>query len=237
MAKKKYYAIRKGYIPGIYSSWSEAEAQVKGFSGAQFKGFSSEKDAHDWLDGKEILSQKRTVSKKKHVCFDNLDCGENDILVYTDGGAIGNPGPGGYGAVVIDQGKKHELQGGYRLTTNNRMELMACIVALRHLNQSADKIVLYSDSSYVVNGISRGWVKKWKINGWLTSNKNSVKNRDLWEELLALTQKLDVEFRWVKGHAGNPLNERCDKLAVQAARGDDLLPDVEYEASKRSELL
>ena len=151
------------------------------------------------------------------------------VELHTDGACSGNPGPGGWGALLRYGKKEKELSGGYRLTTNNRMELMACIVALQQIKKSSKKLVLFSDSSYVVNGISKGWVKKWRTCGWLKSDKKPVINQDLWEKLYLLQERLDIEFRWVKGHAGNPLNERCDQLAVQSARGSDLPVDVGYQ--------
>jgi ribonuclease HI len=152
------------------------------------------------------------------------------IIVYTDGGSINNPGPGGYGIVIEMDGQRRYLSGGYRHTTNNRMEMMAAIVALRELKGCGKKIVLYSDSSYLVNGIKKGWAKKWRSKGWRKSDGKPVLNVDLWQELMALLEDVDVSFNWVKGHAGNELNERCDRLAVTAARQSDMETDVVYEA-------
>lgn len=241
MAKKKWYAVKKGKIPGIYTEWPKAEAQVKGFPGAKFKGFASEKEAQLWLEGK-LKEDKSTVKIKKtrKPTSENTAPREgfgDGIVVYTDGGAINNPGPGGYG-VVLTYGEKcgtklantrKELSGGFRLTTNNRMELMACIVALRQLKKVDTPVTLFSDSSYVVNGIRKGWAKKWQKNGWLKADKKPVMNQDLWSELLELSENLQVSFHWVKGHAGNPMNERCDKLAVQSAKGRSLSIDKGYE--------
>ena len=139
---------------------------------------------------------------------------QNAIIVYTDGGSINNPGPGGYGIVIETDGKRQELSGGFRHTTNNRMEMMAAIVALRSLQDCRKKICLFSDSSYLVNGITKGWAKKWRSKGWRKSDGQPVLNVDLWKELLALLDSAEVSFNWVKGHAGNELNERCDRLAV-----------------------
>ncbi len=241
MAKKKWYAVRKGKVPGIYTEWPKAEAQVKGFPGARFKGFASEQEAQLWLEGKpveqkESENRKRTTKPQNKVAAPQ-DGFEDDIVVYTDGGAINNPGPGGYGIVLV-YGKKcgkklantiREISGGFRLTTNNRMELMACIVALRQLEEVDLPVTLFSDSSYVVNGIRKGWAKKWQKNGWLKADKKPVMNQDLWSELLNLTESLKITFHWVKGHAGNPMNERCDKLAVQSAKGGRLSIDTGYE--------
>lgn len=227
MAKKNYYAVRRGAVPGIYRTWPEAEAQVKGFGGAQFKGFATEAEANEWLAGEDVQEQKKP--QKPSTDGQAIEVEEGQIKVFTDGGAIGNPGPGGYGVVIFSSSGNKELSGGYALTTNNRMELMACIVALRQLTGFKQRITLFSDSSYVVNGISKGWAKSWRRRGWLKSDGKPAVNQDLWRELLELTEALDIQFHWVKGHAGNPLNERCDKLAQSSARGANLQTDAGYE--------
>ncbi|CDZ23817.1 Ribonuclease H [[Clostridium] cellulosi] len=138
------------------------------------------------------------------------------VEIFTDGACRGNPGPGGYG-VILRYGKhEKELSGGYSNTTNNRMELLAAITGLAALNEQC-RVTLYSDSSYLVNGIKKGWAKKWKANGWIKGDKKPALNADLWDKLLQLIDKHEVEIVWVKGHAGHPENERCDKLAVEAA--------------------
>jgi ribonuclease HI len=151
------------------------------------------------------------------------------ITIYTDGGSIYNPGPGGYGAIIIQDDRHQEITGGFRLTTNNRMELMACIAALRALKSRDRPITIFSDSSYVVNGISKGWAANWRRRGWIKADGKPAVNPDLWQELLNLVTGLDITFQWVRGHAGNPLNERCDELAVTTARQDNLPVDTEYE--------
>ncbi|MGE4312666.1 MAG: ribonuclease HI [Pseudobdellovibrionaceae bacterium] len=135
------------------------------------------------------------------------------VIIYTDGACSGNPGPGGWGAILAYNGSEKELYGGEPETTNNRMELMAAIKALEALTRPV-KIELYTDSSYVQKGVME-WMSGWKAKGWRTSDKKEVKNRDLWEELDALVSKHDVTFHWVKGHAGHPENERADALAVK----------------------
>ncbi len=155
--------------------------------------------------------------------------GPGEVVIYTDGGAINNPGPGGYGVVQLYDDQRRELAGGFRLTTNNRMELMACIVALRELEQRDKPVRLYSDSSYVVNGINKGWAKNWRRRGWIKADRQPALNPDLWGELLDLVAGLQVSFHWVRGHAGNPLNERCDQLAVAMARSSGLPVDEGYE--------
>ena len=151
------------------------------------------------------------------------------IIINTDGACIGNPGPGGYGVVLIYGDHRRELSGGYRRTTNNRMELMGPIKGLETLNQSC-RVTLYSDSQYVVEGIDKGWAKRWRGNGWMRNKREQAVNPDLWAELLDLCDKHEVEFRWVRGHAGDPENERCDQLAVQAAHQENLPVDEGYES-------
>ena len=140
-----------------------------------------------------------------------------EITIYTDGSALGNPGPGGYGAVLISGRFRKEVSQGYRLTTNNRMELMAVIAALKRLKEPCE-VRLYSDSQYVVGAFANRWVESWQRNGWRTANKGEVKNVDLWTELIALTRMHKVEFIKVKGHADNEFNNRCDKLAREECK-------------------
>ena len=149
------------------------------------------------------------------------------VTIYTDGACKRNPGPGGYGVVLIDGEHRRELSGGYRRTTNNRMELMGPIRGLAALSQSC-RVTLYSDSRYVVNGIEKGWAKRWRAKEWMRNKQEGAINPDLWGKLLDLCEIHEVEFRWVKGHTGNRENERCDRLAVQATRQDDLPPDEGY---------
>lgn len=147
------------------------------------------------------------------------------MIIYTDGGCDPNPGRGGYGVVLIHGNYRKELSGGFRLTTNNRMELTAVIEALKALKESC-RVKLYSDSEYVVNAINKGWVHNWIKKRW-----KKVKNPDLWQQLVELTGKHQVQFIWVKGHAGIPGNERCDQLAVEATKLTDLPADIIYETT------
>lgn len=152
-----------------------------------------------------------------------------NVTIYTDGSARGNPGPGGYGAVLrytAPSGKEHvlELSRGYERTTNNRMELMAVIAALEVLNRPCT-VELHSDSQYVVNAFNKHWIEGWIKRGWKTAGKKPVKNPDLWKRLLDAKRAHDVTFIWVKGHAGNTFNERCDQLATSAADNGPLYPD------------
>ncbi|WP_245581313.1 ribonuclease HI [Pseudidiomarina sediminum] len=149
------------------------------------------------------------------------------VHIYTDGSCLGNPGPGGYG-VVIEYGKhKKELAKGFRLTTNNRMEMLAAVVALEALNQPC-QITLTSDSQYLKQGIQQ-WIHNWKRNGWRTSNKKPVKNADLWQALDKACARHKVQWEWVKGHAGHPQNERCDELAREAASQHATHDDTGYQ--------
>ena len=136
------------------------------------------------------------------------------VEIFTDGACSGNPGPGGWGAVLRYGSAEKELSGGAADTTNNRMELSAVIAALSALKEPC-KVTLTSDSKYVIDAVTKGWAKKWQANGWVKSDKKPALNADLWEKLLALLEKHDVRFVWVKGHAGHLENERCDRLAVE----------------------
>jgi ribonuclease HI len=155
------------------------------------------------------------------------------VEIFTDGGAQGNPGPGGFGVILKHQDHVKEISGGFRLTTNNRMELIAAIRGLQALKERCD-VTVFSDSQYLVNGIEKGWAKRWRANGW-KRNKQGEKalNADLWAILLELGAHHRVKFSWVRGHAGHAENERCDELAVTAANGKGLPPDLVYEASQR----
>lgn len=135
------------------------------------------------------------------------------VEIFTDGACSGNPGPGGYGAILRFGEHMKEISGGEALTTNNRMELMGVISALSALKFPCD-VVLTTDSKYVVDSVTKGWAKGWKANGWVKADKKPALNVDLWEKLLDLLEVHNVEFIWVKGHAGHPENERCDQLAV-----------------------
>ncbi len=183
----------------------------------------------------ELLSYVKTLQPKVAVTKSKLtikpksqsSVAENTIIIYTDGACTGNPGKGGYGAVIIDGDRREELSAGYKLTTNNRMEMMGAIAALESL-KSNSKVKLHSDSKYIVDAMVKGWAKKWQANGWRRNSKEMAKNPDLWQELLDLCKIHDVEFVWVKAHAGIPENERCDRLAVAAAHGSDLITDRGY---------
>ena len=152
------------------------------------------------------------------------------VTLYTDGSALGNPGPGGYGTVLMMDEHRKELSGGFRLTTNNRMEILAVIKGLEALQERCH-VELFSDSQYVINGIIKGWAKKWKSKGWMRNKTDKAINPDLWDQLLTQVDRHDVAFNWVRGHTGVEENERADRLAVGAAQGPGLAVDEGYEAS------
>ena len=149
------------------------------------------------------------------------------ITIYTDGSSLGNPGPGGYGAVLIAGRFRREISQGYRLTTNNRMELMAVIAGLEALKVLGSNVTVYTDSQYVVFSIEKKWVFEWEKKRF-----KDKKNADLWRRLLKVYRKHTVSFKWIKGHDGNHENERCDKLAVTAAQGSKLLEDAGYDGAQ-----
>ncbi|MBE7035530.1 MAG: ribonuclease HI [Ruminococcaceae bacterium] len=149
------------------------------------------------------------------------------VTMYTDGACSGNPGPGGWGTILCYGAHRLELSGGYRLTTNNRMEIYAVLSGLKRLKESCI-VDVYSDSKYVVDAVNQGWVYGWKKKNWIKSNKEKAQNPDLWQALLDEMQRHDVTFHWVKGHDGHPENERCDEMAVAAYNGDNLAEDTGY---------
>lgn len=149
------------------------------------------------------------------------------VIIYTDGACLGNPGPGGYGVVLLYGDHRREISGGFRLTTNNRMEIMAAIVGLGALKGPCS-VTLYSDSQYLVDAMMKGWAARWRANGWRRNKRERAVNPDLWERLLDLSSRHRVEFVWVRGHSGNHENERCDRLSRQAAGLPGLPEDTGY---------
>lgn len=147
-----------------------------------------------------------------------------EVVIYTDGACKGNPGPGAFAAVLLSGAHRREIAAGYRLTTNNRMELLAAIRALELLREPCE-VVVHSDSKYLVQAINDKWIDGWQKRGWKTANREPVKNQDLWQRLLAATGAHRITWKWVKGHAGNKENERCDQLANEAVVGKNLLDD------------
>jgi ribonuclease HI len=163
-----------------------------------------------------------------------VDLSRKEVTIFTDGGCDPNPGPGGYGVVILFGGHRKELSGGFRLTTNNRMEIYAAIQGLEALKEPC-QVRLYSDSEYLVNAMTKGWVKRWKERGWMRNSKEKALNPDLWERLLASCEMHQVTFTWLRGHAGTAENERCDQLAAQARLRKDLPPDEYYEKQPEPE--
>ena len=141
---------------------------------------------------------------------------KKQVTIYTDGACKGNPGPGGYAAILVYKSTKKQISKGFFNTTNNRMELLAAITALEALTESCD-VTLYSDSKYLVDGMTKGWARKWKANNWIKADKKKALNTDLWDRLLHLDDTHTVEYVWVKGHNGHEFNEECDRLAVASA--------------------
>jgi len=254
--KKQYYAVRNGREPGIYRTWEECKAQVDGYAKAQFKGFGSLEEAEAYLgyvkavkpSGAKTSTDKPSdakpfnppsASKKqrkagrsegdaKALKMLETSDGLKHVVIYTDGACLGNPGPGGYGVVLLHGKHRKEFSRGYRLTTNNRMEILACIVGLRTLKEPS-AVSLYSDSQYVINSMTKGWARGWKNKNW-KRNDQPVPNADLWRQMLELCDRHKVKFNWVRGHSGNKENERCDQLARQASLGFDMAIDSVYEA-------
>lgn len=231
---KKIYAIFQGHKPGLYHSWTEASEQVQGFKGAVYKSFRTEKDALTWIREKILVASgpvdQTLVDLVKDVHGPASAEPKNHgskIIIHTDGGASPNPGVGGYGVVLQKGNLRKELSEGFVLTTNNRMEMLAVIVALRSLKEPSE-VVLHTDSRYVVDSINKRWVFNWRRKGWKKSNGDRPENVDLWEQLLPLLEKHEVEFNWVKGHAGDVENERCDTLANEARGKKPLLVDEGY---------
>lgn len=154
----------------------------------------------------------------------------NSVTIYTDGSSRGNPGPGGYGVILMSGSHKKELSQGFRRTTNNRMELMAVIAGLEALKKNQLNVIVYSDSQYIVKAIEEGWLRNWIK----TNFKGGKKNKDLWMRYHQLAQNHKINFIWLKGHAENPYNNRCDELATAAADGKNLLTDMGFEDSKKN---
>ncbi len=153
------------------------------------------------------------------------------VTIYTDGACFPNPGPGGYGVVLLHGRHRREIAGGYALTTNNRMELLAAIIGLETLNRRC-RVTLHSDSQYLVDAMAQGWVRRWRANHWWRNKDERALNSDLWERLLTLCDEHEIEFVWVRGHAGDPENERCDQLACEACGRADLPADSGYLMAK-----
>lgn len=238
---KSIYIVIRGLRPGVYTTWGGkdgAEAQVKGCPDAFYHGFRTEAEAARWLKSLKIPAAKLPADVARLLLADrpapavenNLKAAQETgkVILFTDGACTRNPGPGGYGAILIHANRRKEISGGFRLTTNNRMEMTACIMGLKQLKTSS-QVMVFSDSRYLVDGMSGGKAARWQAAGWRRTGGLKVENSDLWETLLKLCAVHQVEFSWVKGHAEYPENMRCDELAVQAAHRDAAAVDAGYE--------
>ena len=208
---KKFYAVKRGRKTGLYTVWAECAAQVKGFQGAVYKGFMTEEEARAWLGGADARTEQPRAAAEM-AAPSALDA---DYIIHTDGSCLRNPGGAGGWAAVIETtatGAVEEKSGGAPETTNNRMELTAALMALTAVPEGA-RVALYTDSQYLKNAFTKFWLPAWKKRGWKKADGEPVLNQDLWVQLDAAFAARQVQFHWVKGHAGNPRNERCDALA------------------------
>jgi ribonuclease HI len=233
---RKFYAVARGRRPGIYTQWfgpDGAQVQVIDFQNARYKGFATRSEAEAFLQGGGVEPAfGRRKTKAAEPVKPPAAADGTRIDVYTDGGALGNPGPGGWAAVILDVDPPTEISGGFRRTTNNRMELTAAIMALRHF-KTPTSVRLHTDSRYLVDGITKGWARRWRGQGWMRNRREPAVNADLWADLLRLCEIHDVHFVWVPGHAGVALNERCDQLVRAMSVRGDLPPDRGYEDQGR----
>ena len=208
---KKFYAVKRGRKTGLYTVWAECAAQVKGFQGAVYKGFMTEDEARAWIGG----ANARAEQPRAAVTTTEPSAPDADYIIHTDGSCLRNPGGAGGWAAVIETtatGAVEEKSGGDPETTNNRMELTAALMALSAVPEGA-RVALYTDSQYLKNAFTKFWLPAWKKRGWKKADGEPVLNQDLWVQLDAAFAARQVQFHWVKGHAGNPRNERCDALA------------------------
>ena len=215
---KKYYAVKRGRKTGLFTVWGECAAQVQGFQGAVYKGFMTEAEARDWLAGEGGASRANVGALcigKKSAAPAPAESIDADYIIHTDGSCLRNPGgAGGWAAVIetVATGAVTEKSGGDPETTNNRMELTAALEALSAVPEGA-RIALFTDSQYLKNAFTKFWLPAWKKRGWKKADGEPVLNQDLWMQLDAAFAARRVQFHWVKGHAGNERNERCDELA------------------------
>ena len=208
---KKFYAVKRGRKTGLFTVWAECAAQVKGFQGAVYKGFMTEEEARAWLGGADARTEQPRAAAEMAA----PSAPDADYIIHTDGSCLRNPGGAGGWAAVIETtatGAVEEKSGGDPETTNNRMELTAALMALTAVPEGA-RVALYTDSQYLKNAFTKFWLPAWKKRGWKKADGEPVLNQDLWVQLDAAFATRQVQFHWVKGHAGNPRNERCDALA------------------------
>jgi len=206
MNMSKFYGVKVGRTVGVYTTWADCEAQVKGFSEAQYKGFNTREEAEEYVG---IKNQATTSSETQSNTNSKL------VTIYTDGACSGNPGPGGWGCILMYKEHYREYSGYVPDTTNNQMELLAAIKALEQLKFPCT-VDLYSDSKYLVNGMNQ-WLTNWKRNNWRTT-LGAVKNKELWERLDELNSIHTIRWHYVQGHASNQYNNRCDQLATGAIK-------------------
>lgn len=224
---KKFYAIKKGRVcPAVVKTWKECQDLTNGFPGPKFKGFDTEPEAWKWLN--EENDENQFSSKK-----DEFDI----VYIFSDGACSGNPGPGGWGAVIKFNGQSSELSDYKDETTNNEMELNGFLAALKFAIQNygkQKKIIATLDSQYVLNG-AKQWMFSWAENGWKRPSGGPIQNLELWQEIYKITKDINIEYIWIKGHAGHPENERCDKLAVYAYKSIADKTFLENEKSSKNE--
>ena len=212
------------YKAKIVNGKIETEENVSFPNGTEVLIIKLNKLSDNVIAGQQMFSDSQSERSKNF--------NKDEIVIYTDGSCLGNPGKGGYAAILIHNKKEKEISGGYKLTTNNRMELLSVIKALQEIKSSKKyNITVYSDSQYLTNAIGKGWLKKWKASNWIKKGNIPVPNSDLWEMLIKEMSKQNVRFNWIEGHSGNLYNEKCDLLAKEAASSKNLPRDIEYEKS------
>ena len=222
MAKQKFYVVWEGVTPGVYTSWTDCQLQIKGYEGAKYKSFDTREEAERALATSPYAYIGKNAKKKSEkVSSETLPACVIDNSLAVDAACSGNPGPGGWGAILrfrtAQKVYEKELSGGEANTTNNRMEMTALLEALRQLKEPC-AIDLYSDSKYVIDSLQKGWARGWRARGWKKADKSPALNPDLWAPLLAESEKHEITYHWLKGHAGHPENERCDRMAVEQSK-------------------
>jgi ribonuclease HI len=234
--KSTYYAVKSGHKPGIYRSWEECRRHVEGYSNAEYKRFANLDEAEHYLNGKARPKPADDPVQMTLTRPRRDESALKEVTIYADGACMGNPGPGGYGVIITYGERRKELSAGFRLTTNNRMEILGCIAGLSALKEPCD-VTVYSDSRYVVNTMTKSWAIRWRRNEWKRKDADGqtkdALNKDLWIQMLELCDKHSVQFKWIRGHSGNEGNERCDELARTAASAGSLGIDTAYENPTR----
>jgi len=239
-AKKQVYIVVHGRKPGLYNTWfgdDGASKQIENFTDAIYKGFYTKEDALQWLRefseetllkyAPNLLDLVDFSKPVETIDYDTELLEQGRVVIHTDGCALGNPGAGGFAAILRYKDRKKEISGGFQETTNNRMELMACIEGLKTLKQKTS-VVVFSDSKYLVDSVNNKWLYGWRNKNWIKSKNKKVLNVDLWKNLLELLEQHEVEFRWVRGHNIDKSNQRCDFLANEAAQQKKLPLDTGF---------